>query len=100
MRQRLFGGRDFNGQSAVVTAATLAKAVLIGLPLCVGGATSQAQTLAALPSAPASVEKIGVAKPVSAWVKFCEQFPVECAVDTSEPSVVTLTQDTWNAIVS
>jgi predicted transglutaminase-like cysteine proteinase len=100
MRQRLFGGRNLSGQSAVVAAATLAKAVLVGLPLLIGGATSQAQTLAALPSAPTAVEKIGAAKPVTAWVKFCEQFPVECAVDTSEPAVVTLTQDAWNTIVS
>jgi predicted transglutaminase-like cysteine proteinase len=100
MRQGLFGGRDHSGQSALVAVAALAKAALVGLPLLVGGATSQAQTLAALPSAPAAVEKIGAAKPVTAWVKFCDQFPAECAVDTSEPAVVSLTQDTWNTIVS
>ena len=100
MRQGLFGGRDHSGQSALVAVAALAKAALVGLPLLVGGATSQAQTLAALPSAPAAVEKIGAAKPVTAWVKFCDQFPAECAVDTSEPAVVSLTQDTWNSIVS
>ncbi len=100
MRQRLFGGRNLSGQSAVVAAATLAKAVLVGLPLLIGGATSQAQTLAALPSAPVAVEKSGPAKPVLAWLKFCDTFPAECAVDTSEPALVTLTQDTWNTIVS
>ncbi len=100
MRQRLFGGLDTRGQTAVAAAVALAKAALVGLPLLIGGATTQAQTLASLPSAPPAVEKAGQAKPVLAWVKFCEQFPDECAVDSAEPAVITLTQDTCNTIVS
>jgi predicted transglutaminase-like cysteine proteinase len=88
------------GQAVVAAAATLAKAALVGLPLLIGGATSQAQTLAALPTAPVAVEKAGPAKPVLAWLKFCDEFPAECAVDTAEPAFVTLNQDTWNTLVS
>jgi predicted transglutaminase-like cysteine proteinase len=66
----------------------------------IGGATSQAQTLVSLPSAGQLAEKASPAKPILAWVKFCEQFPEECSVDAREPAVVQLTSQTWNMIVS
>jgi predicted transglutaminase-like cysteine proteinase len=76
------------------------RAVLVGLPLIIGGATSQAQTLASLPSAAQTIEKSGSAKPIVGWVRFCEEIPTECAVDPSEPGAVALSQATWNTIVS
>jgi len=91
---------DGFGQRGTGPLATLLKAALIGLPLFIVGAATQAQTLASLPFAARSAEKVGSAKPVIAWVKFCDQFPEECAVDTSEPEVVTLTPQTWNAVVT
>ena len=36
----------------------------------------------------------------SAWVRFCEQFPAECAVNASEPRTVELTPQVWNTIVA
>ena len=83
-----------------VFAAGLLRAALIGLPLVIGGAATQAQTLASLPQAGQVTEKSGPAKPILAWVKFCDQFAAECAVDPSEPTTVQLTPQVWNSIVS
>ncbi|HEX2135405.1 MAG TPA: transglutaminase-like cysteine peptidase [Microvirga sp.] len=80
--------------------ARLIRLALIGFPLIVAGAAGQAQTLASLPDAPQLAEKTGAARPILAWVKFCEQFAAECAIDPSEPAVVQLTSQTWNTIVS
>jgi predicted transglutaminase-like cysteine proteinase len=101
MRHGLFGYLDTGGQWARVRALrSLARLALVGLPLMIGGATSQAQTLVSLPSAGQLAEKASPAKPILAWVKFCEQFPDECSVDATEPAVVQLTTQTWNMIVS
>jgi predicted transglutaminase-like cysteine proteinase len=64
------------------------------------GAAAEAQTLASLPVASVPIEKTGAARPILGWVKFCDQFPSECAIDQSEPAAVELTQQTWNTIVS
>lgn len=80
--------------------ATLLRAALIGLPLVIGGASGQAQTVASLPNVAQPIEKGGAAKPIVAWVRFCEEMPAECSVDTSEPAVVSLTSATWNTIVA
>src|SRR3712207_1941499 len=37
----------------------------------------------------------GQAGPTPAWIAFCEQWFDECAVDASEPAVLTLNQDIW-----
>lgn len=76
------------------------RAALIGLPLVIGGATTQAQTLASLPNATQPIEKGGAAKPIMGWVRFCEQNPSECAVDPNEPATVTMNQANWNLVVS
>jgi predicted transglutaminase-like cysteine proteinase len=102
MRQALFGHFSFRGQLAgTASVARLLRAALIGLPLVIGGATTQAQTLASLPTgAPQLAEKIGGAKPIVAWVRFCEQFAAECAFDPAEPTTLPLTPATWNTIVA
>ena len=69
-------------------------------PLVIGGATTQAQTLASLPTVAQPIEKNGTAKPILGWVKFCEHLASECAFDPAEPAVIELTQQTWNTIVS
>lgn len=60
----------------------------------------QAQQYASLPSASAALEKVGAARPVQAWVKFCEREPQECLVDQSEPELITLTAKVWREIVA
>jgi predicted transglutaminase-like cysteine proteinase len=101
MRQILFGQwvrlRQFAG---AVSFTKVLRAALIGLPLVIVGAATQAQTLASLPTAAQPIEKGGTAKPIAAWVKFCEEFASECSFDPSEPAVIQLTQQTWNTIVS
>lgn len=122
MRQALSKRVDFYAQSSGSGfIARLFGAALIGLPLFIGGATTQAQTLASfedlspavmlggattqaqtlasLPRSPQLVERSG-ATPILAWTKFCEQFASECAVDPSEPTTIVLTQQVWNTIVS
>lgn len=86
--------------------AGLAKAALVGAMLCLGG-TPRAETLAALPtmvSLPASSGSLdrgsAKAKPVSAWFDFCNRYPAECAVDTSEPVAIVLTPEIWRTIVA
>jgi predicted transglutaminase-like cysteine proteinase len=78
----------------------LARAALVGLPLIVGGATTEAQTLASLPSPSRAIEKNGGARPVAAWNDFCRRHPTECAVDTSQPATIEMTAETWRTILS
>jgi predicted transglutaminase-like cysteine proteinase len=85
---------------AAKLATNFFRAVLVGLPLIIGGATSEAQTLAALPSAGQTIEKSGAAKPILGWVRFCDEMPAECAIDANEPGTVALSQATWNTIVA
>lgn len=63
---------------------------LVGSILLLGGATTEAQTVAALPEAP-RVDAGPSARPVAAWTALCARMPAECAVDTSEPATITLT---------
>jgi predicted transglutaminase-like cysteine proteinase len=100
----LFGRFDSCGQFTATSHVTdsvvrIAKMGLMALTLVIGGATTQAQTVASLPSAPKVAER-SAAKPVLAWTKFCERHPVECAVDTSEPAVIAMTSEIWRTIVS
>ncbi|HEX8164219.1 MAG TPA: transglutaminase-like cysteine peptidase [Beijerinckiaceae bacterium] len=68
--------------------------------LAAGSTGAGAQTLASLPgnSVPAAVT--GDARPVFAWVEFCQRHPHECAVDTAEAPVISLTPRVWQTIVS
>ena len=70
--------------------------------LLLGGATTEAQpqTLAALPDPGRAIERGGVAKPIAAWVEFCQRNPKECAVDLSEPATVTLTTAVWRTLTA
>lgn len=82
-------------------AAHLAVAGALGLGLTLAGAPAQAQQqLAALPNTSSTLASTGSARPVAAWVRFCDRFPGECVVDTGEPAVVALTPAVWQTIVS
>jgi len=101
MGQVLFGRYEFGGLAATVgLLSRLMRMALIGLPLVVGGATTEAQTLASLPSPSGALDKNGGAKPVAAWVEFCRRYPSECAVNTSEAASIEMTPETWRMIVS
>ncbi len=99
MRQSIFRHLGSRGEIPASTfAAKLFKAALVGLPLVVAGAATQAQTLASLPSSSQPIAKEGAARPVAAWANFCEQFPDECAVDPNEAASVTMTPQVWKTI--
>lgn len=101
MRQAFFARYDREGTGAASAfLGRLLRTALVGLPLIVSGATTEAQTLASLPSPSAAIEKNGGARPVAAWVDFCRRHPTECAVDTSEPATITMTPDVWRTILS
>ncbi|MCJ2071106.1 transglutaminase-like cysteine peptidase, partial [Methylobacterium sp. J-030] len=75
-----------------------------GLALAVLGltgfaATSEAQTLASLP-AEVGARIQGEAKPIAAWVTFCQSYAAECGVDRTEPARISLTPAIWATIVS
>lgn len=72
--------------------------ILVGGMVGIGAA--QAQNLASLPRPSVQAHAAGEAKPLSAWVEFCQRMPAECAVDVSEPAVVELSPRTWKAIVA
>ncbi|MBD2746105.1 transglutaminase-like cysteine peptidase [Microvirga sp. BT688] len=94
MRQPLFG--SLNTRPSLRNTLRLA-AFAIGLTMIGSGA--QAQTVAGLPTASQPVGMIGAAKPIPGWIRFCEQNPVECAVDASEPATINLTPKDWQTLV-
>ncbi|WP_019905817.1 transglutaminase-like cysteine peptidase [Methylobacterium sp. 77] len=59
-----------------------------------------AQTLASLPGVASSIATSGAARPITAWVTFCESYVSECAVNVGEPATIALTPAIWNTIVS
>jgi predicted transglutaminase-like cysteine proteinase len=71
----------------------------VSLSFSVIAAAVQAQTVAALPASPQSVAKVGTAKPIAAWTRFCQQNPQECAVDPPDPATITLTPRAWKTLV-
>ncbi|WP_132252488.1 transglutaminase-like cysteine peptidase [Methylobacterium segetis] len=78
----------------------LGRCALAGLALAALAAPAAAQSYAALPSVPSAAVVAGDARPISAWVTFCQGYAAECAVDRSEPASIALTPGIWNTIVS
>ncbi|NNM73261.1 transglutaminase-like cysteine peptidase [Enterovirga aerilata] len=79
-----------------------AAAALVIAAGCLGAASGSAcaQTVAALPAQAQPIAHVGEARPLPAWTDFCRNFPGECAVDPTEPAVVTLTPRMWQTIVA
>jgi predicted transglutaminase-like cysteine proteinase len=63
--------------------------IFFGIGLLCAGAAS-AQTVASLPVGQ-PIASVGEAKPLPAWIDFCQRHPAECAVDRNEPAAVALT---------
>lgn len=76
----------------------LGTAYLITAALAANGAS--AQTLASLPTTSAPASPVGEARPLPAWIGFCEREPLECAVNLAEPEAIALTPQAWQAIVT
>jgi predicted transglutaminase-like cysteine proteinase len=79
--------------------ARVLKAGIVGTTLLLAGA-AQGNTPDTLPAQAPAIGKEGDAKPVSAWVRFCERYAEECGVDTREPKTVELTPDIWQTITA
>lgn len=75
--------------------------MLAGCAMVILSATGvTAQTTASLPASSAGASEVGAAKPVLAWVKFCERYPGECAFGADEPATIALTARLWQTIVA
>lgn len=101
MRRAHFDITGFCGENAKLSfASKIVRTAFVGLSLLFLGAAAEAQTVAALPTASNPILNMGSAKPILGWVKFCESYPSECAINTAEPETVTLTPQVWKTIVS
>lgn len=62
------------------------------------GVQAQTQTGSILPGVSQPVARVGTAKPILGWIRFCEQNPVECAVNPSEPATINLSAKDWQTL--
>lgn len=88
-----------NGSRRCARIAAILPALLVTLTILLPPAPARAETVAVFPKSPESLAQQGKAGPTAAWTEFCERMPKECAVDTSERTVVDLTPELWDAIV-
>lgn len=72
---------------------------LVGTIL-LGGAATQARPAADLPPDASIVPEGGTARPVAAWTIFCSRYPGECAVDATQPALITLNAALWHTLAS
>lgn len=59
-----------------------------------------AQQTAMLPPTATSMTSLGEARPVPAWLGFCQRQPQECAVDFGEPDTIRLTRGVWQLLLA
>ena len=81
-----------------IPVALIAVALILGQGRLITPAKAQAE--ADLPRAPPLAISGEEAEPTPAWVSFCERLPAECAIDLSEPEVISLTPDLWRTLAS
>ncbi|MGX5777308.1 transglutaminase-like cysteine peptidase [Methylorubrum zatmanii] len=81
-----------------LTARLLAGLALAGAFLAAPAPQAEAQSTAALPAVTQAATTVGPARPIAAWAEFCERYAGECAVDRTEPALVTLTPALWQTI--
>lgn len=99
MQQDYF--KNFLGQATKsFFSSKVVRTAFLGLSLLAPVSFAEAQTLASLPPAGHSITDMGSAKPIMGWVKFCEKYPSECAVNTAEPQTIELTPQVWKLITS
>ncbi|ANY83971.1 transglutaminase (plasmid) [Microvirga ossetica] len=94
MRQPLFGllsVRSFSRSTFRLAAVSLALTIT-------AAAQAQTQTGSILPGVSQPVTRVGTARPIKGWIRFCEQNPAECAVDPDEPTTIDLTAKDWQTL--
>jgi predicted transglutaminase-like cysteine proteinase len=95
MRQPLFGllsVRSFSRSTFRFAAVSLA------LTITAAAAQAQTQTGSILPGVSQPVTRVGTARPIKGWIRFCDQNPAECAVDPDEPTTIDLTAKDWQTL--
>src|SRR5687768_11771578 len=101
----LSGGRSMWGHSvergrALIDTAKACPIAGFVLALAIGLGPVQAHEADTPPAgASISLESHGIARPVSAWVDFCDRVPSECEVRPEEPIAITLNRDVWQLLV-
>jgi predicted transglutaminase-like cysteine proteinase len=82
---------------------SVAVAALTVLATAFSSTLPNAQTVASLPALPAPATlaaPVGAARPIAAWVTFCERYAAECAINANEPTRIALTPATWSLITT
>ncbi|VUD74774.1 transglutaminase-like cysteine peptidase [Methylobacterium symbioticum] len=64
------------------------------------GAAPAAESVPPMPAIEAGASPLGAAKPIAAWVTFCQSYAAECAGSSAEPARITLTAASWAQIVA
>lgn len=77
----------------IFTAALTATIAMTATPSFGAG-----ERMAALPKSTEPVRTGEAARPIAAWVEFCETYKAECRVDESEPEIVQLTPEMWRLV--
>jgi predicted transglutaminase-like cysteine proteinase len=95
MRQPLFG--LLSVRSCSRSTFRLA-AVSLALTITAAAAQAQTQTGSILPGVSQPVTRVGTARPIKGWIRFCDQNPAECAVDPDEPTTIDLTAKDWQTL--
>ena len=80
--------------------ARIAQLSALGATLLLGGAATQAQTVASLPESGTAAESGVQARPVAAWTDFCTRYPAECDVNLAEPALIPLTASVWHTLAT
>lgn len=64
------------------------------------GSTPLACQTATLPVPGPTIDGTAPARPTEAWVRFCQQQPRECEVNSAEPALIMLTPEIWQVLIS
>ncbi len=89
---RLLGVRSFSRSTFRFAAVSLV------LTIAATAAQAQTRTGSILPGVSQPVARVGTAKPIIGWARFCQQNPAECAVDATEPATIELTAKDWQTL--
>jgi predicted transglutaminase-like cysteine proteinase len=96
---------SFGRESARLRIRTLRLATLIGIAVAQLAISSvlvvpPAQAQQSRASLQDPIQISGTAQPTLGWRKFCERYPAECAVDPTEPALISLSTAVWNTLTS
>ncbi|GJE58622.1 transglutaminase-like cysteine peptidase [Methylobacterium trifolii] len=72
----------------------------LGALLSLAACEVRAEVFPAMPIAEVGATPLAPAKPIAAWVSFCQGYAAECTLDRAEPARIGLNPAIWNTIVS